>query len=129
MRKNYQFPDFRGDLTDSTVSRNIGVPLSHIKIALDSLINGLKKIDVNERIINLDLKDNWAVVSEGIQTILRRENIENPYEILKDLTRGNKNINEKSIKEFINGLPVDKSVKKELLSLSPESYLGNLKND
>ena len=117
------------DLTDSTVSRNIGVPLSHIKIALDSLINGLKKIDVNERIINLDLKDNWAVVSEGIQTILRRENIENPYEILKDLTRGNKNINEKSIKEFINGLPVDKSVKKELLSLSPESYLGNLKND
>ena len=117
------------DLTDSTVSRNIGVPLSHIKIALDSLINGLKKIDVNERIINLDLKDNWAVVSEGIQTILRRENIENPYEILKDLTRGNKNTNEKSIKEFINGLPVDKSVKKELLSLSPESYLGNLKND
>ena len=105
------------------------MPLSHIKIALDSLINGLKKIDVNDRIINLDLKDNWAVVSEGIQTILRRENIENPYEILKDLTRGNKNINEKSIKEFINGLPVDKSVKKELLSLSPESYLGNLKND
>ena len=105
------------DLTDSTVSRNIGVPLSHIKIALDSLINGLKKIDVNERIINLDLKDNWAVVSEAIQTILRRENIENPYEILKDLTRGNKNTNEKSIKEFINGLPVDKSVKKELLSL------------
>ena len=117
------------DLTDSTVSRNIGVPLSHIKIALDSLINGLKKIDVNERIINIDLKDNWAVVSEAIQTILRRENIENPYEILKDLTRGNKNINEKSIKEFINGLPVDKSVKKELLSLSPENYLGNLKND
>ena len=60
---------------------------------------------------------------------MRRENIENPYEILKDLTRGNKNINEKSIKEFINGLPVDKSVKKELLSLSPENYLGNLKND
>ena len=61
--------------------------------------------------------------------LLRRENIKNPYEILKDLTRGNKNINEKSIKEFIKGLPVDKSVKKELLSLSPKTYLGNLKND
>ena len=72
------------------------------------MYSGLKKIDVNERIINIDLKDSWAVVSEAIQTILRRENIENPYEILKDLTRGNKNINEKSIKEFINELLVDK---------------------
>ena len=115
------------DLTDSTVSRNIGVPLSHIKIALESLIIGLKKIDINKKIIKIDLESNWAVISEAIQTILRRENIESSYEILKDFTRGNKNINEKSIKKFINNLPVDNSIKKELLTISPENYLGNLK--
>ncbi|RPG64235.1 MAG: adenylosuccinate lyase [Flammeovirgaceae bacterium TMED290] len=115
------------DLTDSTVSRNIGVPLSHIKIALESLIIGLKKIDINKKTIKIDLESNWAVVSEAIQTILRRENIESSYEIMKDFTRGNKNINEKSIKKFINNLPVDNSIKKELLTISPENYLGNLK--
>ena len=115
------------DLTDSTVSRNIGVPLSHIKIALESLIIGLKKIDINKKIIKIDLESNWAVVSEAIQTILRRENIESSYEIMKDFTRGNKNINEKSIKKFINNLPIDNSIKKELLTISPENYLGNLK--
>jgi len=115
------------DLTDSTVSRNIGIPFSHIKIALDSLITGLQKIDINNKVIKFDLQSNWAVVSEAIQTILRRENIESSYEILKDFTRGNKKINEKSIKKFINDLPVNKSVKKELLKISPENYLGNLK--
>ena len=115
------------DLTDSTVSRNIGVPLSHIKIALESLIIGLKKIDINKKIIKIDLESNWAVVSEAIQTILRRENIESSYEIMKDFTRGNKNINEKSIKKFINNLPINNSIKKELLTISPENYLGNLK--
>ena len=115
------------DLTDSTVSRNIGIPFSHIKIALDSLITGLQKIDINNKVIKFDLQSNWAVVSEAIQTILRRENIVSSYEILKDFTRGNKKINEKSIKKFINDLPVNKSVKKELLTISPENYLGNLK--
>ena len=115
------------DLTDSTVSRNIGVPLAHTKIAFESIIKGLNKIDINKKEIEKDLNNNWAVVSEGIQTILRRENIENPYELLKDLTRGNNEINQKSLKEFINKLPVNDEVKGELLSISPTNYIGNLK--
>ena len=115
------------DLTDSTVSRNIGVPLAHTKIAFDSIIKGLNKIDINKKEIEKDLNNNWAVISEGIQTILRRENIENPYELLKDLTRGNNEINQKSLKEFINKLPVNDEVKNELLSISPSNYIGNLK--
>ena len=115
------------DLTDSTVSRNIGVPLAHTKIAFESIIKGLNKIDINKKEIEKDLNNNWAVVSEGIQTILRRENIENPYELLKDLTRGNNEINQKSLKEFINKLPVNDEVKDELLSISPSNYIGNLK--
>tara|TARA_B100000579_G_scaffold319250_1_gene268816 strand:- start:2716 stop:4071 length:1356 start_codon:yes stop_codon:yes gene_type:complete len=115
------------DLTDSTVSRNIGVPLAHTKIAFDSIIKGLNKIDINKKEIEKDLNNNWAVISEGIQTILRRENIENPYELLKDLTRGNNEINQKSLKEFINKLPVNDEVKDELLSISPSNYIGNLK--
>ena len=113
------------DLTDSTVSRNIGVPLSHTKIALESIIKGLGKIDVNKSVIENDLDNNWAVVSEAIQTVLRRENIPNPYELLKDLTRGNNDISKKSIAKFINNLPVSDKVKKELLSISPHNYLGN----
>ena len=115
------------DLTDSTVSRNIGIPISHIKIGIDSIVKGLNKIDINEKIISSDLNNNWAVISEAIQTILRRENIENPYELLKDLTRGNKEINQNKIKEFIKNLPVKDSVKDELLLISPDNYLGNLK--
>ena len=115
------------DLTDSTVSRNIGIPFSHIKIGIDSIVSGLNKVDINKKIINKDLHDNWAVVSEAIQTILRRENVENPYELLKDLTRGNKEISQKAISQFINKLPLSDIVKKELLSISPENYLGNLK--
>ena len=113
------------DLTDSTVSRNIGVPLSHTKIALESIIKGLGKIDVNKSVIENDLDNNWAVVSEAIQTVLRRENIPNPYELLKDLTRGNDDITKESIAKFINSLPVSDKVKKELLSISPYNYLGN----
>ena len=113
------------DLTDSTVSRNIGVPLSHTKIALESIIKGLGKIDVNKSVIENDLDNNWAVVSEAIQTVLRRENIPNPYELLKDLTRGNNDISKESIAKFINNLPVSDKVKKELLSISPHNYLGN----
>ena len=113
------------DLTDSTVSRNIGVPLSHTKIALESIIKGLGKIDVNKSVIENDLDNNWAVVSEAIQTVLRRENIPNPYELLKDLTKGNNDITKESIAKFINNLPVSDKVKKELLSISPHNYLGN----
>ena len=113
------------DLTDSTVSRNIGVPLSHTKIALESIIKGLGKIDVNKSVIENDLDNNWAVVSEAIQTVLRRENIPNPYELLKDLTRGNNDISKESIAKFINNLPVSDKVKKELISISPHNYLGN----
>ena len=113
------------DLTDSTVSRNIGVPLCHTKIALDSILKGISKLDINKSMIKKDLDDNWAIISEAIQTILRREGIEKPYELLKDLTRGNDHITKESISKFINELPIDDKVKEELLSISPKNYLGN----
>ena len=113
------------DLTDSTVTRNIGVPFSHTLIALESIKKGMSKIDVNKLKIEKDLENNWAVVSEAIQTILRRENISKPYELLKDLTRGNDEINKESIQNFIKNLPVSNKVKKELLSITPNNYLGN----
>ena len=113
------------DLTDSTVSRNIGVPVSHTKIAVDSILKGISKLDTNKSVIKKDLDDNWAIISEAIQTILRREGIEKPYELLKDLTRGNDYITKESISKFINELPVDDKVKQELLSISPKNYLGN----
>ena len=113
------------DLTDSTVSRNIGVPVSHTKIALDSILKGISKLDINKSVIKKDLDDNWAIISEAIQTILRREGIEKPYELLKDLTRGNEHVTKESISKFINELPVDDKVKEELLSISPKNYLGN----
>jgi len=115
------------DLTDSTVSRNIGIPFAHTKIALESIIKGLSKIDVNKEVISKDLEKNWAVVSEAIQTILRRERVQKPYELLKDLTRGNNDITKNSIINFIGKLPVSDSVKKELLSITPSNYLGNAK--
>jgi len=113
------------DLTDSTVSRNIGVPLAHTLIALNSLNKGLDKIDVNKSVIKKDLDDNWVIVSEAIQTILRREMVPNPYEILKDLTRGNKKINQKLLSVFIEKLPVSNTIKEELKSITPHNYLGN----
>ena len=112
------------DLTDSTVLRNIGVPLSHTIIALKSLEKGLNKIILNEQKIENELNDNWAVVAEAIQTILRRENYPNPYEALKELTRKNEKITKKSIHDFINGLNVSDKIKKELLQITPFNYTG-----
>ena len=113
------------DLTDSTVSRNIGVPLAHTLIALTSLNKGLDKIDINKSVIKNDLDNNWVIVAEAIQTVLRREMVPNPYELLKDLTGGNKEVNKKSLWDFIEKLPVSNNVKEELKSISPHNYLGN----
>ena len=113
------------DLTDSTVSRNIGIPISHTKIALNSLLKGLEKIDVNKKEIESDLENNWSIISEAIQTILRREKVPNPYEKLKQITRGNSKIDKKLYLEFIDKLPVSNKVKKELKNISPKNYLGN----
>ena len=112
------------DLTDSTVLRNIGVPVAHTLIALKSLQKGLSKLILNEERINRDLEDNWAVVAEGIQTILRREGYPNPYETLKQLTRTNEKINAQSISQFIDTLNVSDSVKEELRAITPHAYVG-----
>tara|TARA_B100000401_G_scaffold381089_1_gene282978 strand:- start:8299 stop:9651 length:1353 start_codon:yes stop_codon:yes gene_type:complete len=116
------------DLTDSTVSRNIGIPISHTKIALNSLLKGLEKIDVNKKEIESDLENNWSIISEAIQTILRREKVPNPYEKLKQITRGNSKIDKKLYLEFIDKLPISNKVKKELKNISPKNYLGNSQN-
>ena len=117
------------DLTDSTVLRNIGVPMAHTVIALRSLTRGLNKLIINKSAIDNDLEKNWAVVAEGIQTILRRENYPNPYEALKALTRTNKAITREAISDFIDSLEVSSSVKQELHNLSPQTYTGiKLKN-
>ena len=112
------------DLTDSTVLRNIGVPLGHTLIAIKSLVKGFSKLIVNREKIDDDLEDNWAVVGEGIQTILRREGFSNPYEKLKELTRTNEKITGESIREFINSLDVSGEVKKELRKITPKNYTG-----
>ena len=112
------------DLSDSTVLRNIGVPFGHTLISFDSILKGLNKIYVNEVKINKDLDDNWIVVSEAIQTILRREGFSNPYEIMKDLTRSNQKIDKDSLHEFIDKLDIDKSIKNELKQISPYNYTG-----
>lgn len=112
------------DLTDSTVLRNIGVPLGHTQIAINSTLRGLGKLLLNQDKIALDLENNWAVVAEGIQNILRREGFANPYEALKGLTRTNEAINEKSISDFIDTLEVSDSIKAELKAISPENYTG-----
>jgi adenylosuccinate lyase len=113
------------DLTDSTISRNIGLPLAYTKIALDSIIKGINKLDIGKETIEKDLNDNWAVVSEAIQTILRREKISNPYELLKDLTRSNDKITKELISTFINDLPINQKIKDELSKISPKNYIGN----
>ena len=112
------------DLTDSTVLRNLGVPLGHSLIALRSLLKGLDKIELNQAALHDDLEEHWAVVAEGIQTILRREGYPQPYEALKTLTRGQEKISEASIKRFIGTLEVDDSIKEELLAITPFNYIG-----
>ncbi|MBK43440.1 MAG: adenylosuccinate lyase [Flavobacteriaceae bacterium] len=112
------------DLTDSTVMRNIGVPYAHSIISIDSTIKGLKKLVVNLDKINNDLNENWAVVAEAIQTILRKEGYPNPYEALKNLTRVKSMVNSKSIINFIDGLEVSDSIKNELKAITPFNYTG-----
>ena len=112
------------DLTDSTVLRNVGVPFAHGLIAISSTKKGLNKLLLNQDAIDKDLDNNWAVVAEAIQTILRREGIENPYELLKDLTRKNEKISQKSIEIFINNLNISSEIKKELKEISPFNYTG-----
>ncbi|MCZ4223123.1 adenylosuccinate lyase [Pedobacter rhodius] len=112
------------DLTDSTVLRNVGVPFGHTLIAINATLRGLNKILLNEAALHADLDDNWAVVAEAIQTVLRRENYPNPYEALKELTRTNSKINAASIAEFIEGLAVSESIKVQLRTITPFNYTG-----
>jgi len=112
------------DLTDSTVLRNIGVPFAHTLVAFKSIEKGLNSLIINDSKIYADLENNWAVVSEAIQTVLRKENYPNPYEALKELTRGNNQVNKKSIHQFIDGLKIDDELKKELKKISPHNYTG-----
>lgn len=112
------------DLTDSTVLRNLGVPFGHQVIALKSLLKGMGKLELNERAIHQDLEDNWAVVAEAIQTILRREGYPKPYEALKALTRTHQAITAKTMAEFIESLAISETVKKELRAITPFNYTG-----
>ncbi len=112
------------DLTDSTVLRNIGVPVAHTLIALKSTLRGFNKLILNEEKIKADLEANWPVVAEAIQTILRREGYPNPYEALKDLTRTNQQINKNTIAEFVDKLDVSEKVKQELKAITPSNYTG-----
>jgi adenylosuccinate lyase len=112
------------DLTDSTVLRVIGVPLAHMLISLESLKKGLGKLELNRAAIDADLEENWAVVAEAIQTILRREGFPKPYEALKDLTRTNTKITQTSIADFVDGLPIANELKAELKKITPFNYTG-----
>ena len=112
------------DLTDSTVLRNIGVPFGHMLIALKSMLKGVKKLNVNPTKIDADLNENWSIVAEAIQTILRREKFPNPYEALKELTRTHRVINKKVIHEFIESLEVEDKIKQELKEITPSNYTG-----
>ena len=114
------------DLTDSTVTRNIGVPLAHSLVAIKSLQRGINKLIINKEKLNADLEDNWAVVAEGLQTILRRENYPTPYEALKSATRG-KEITKEVIVDFIENLDVSDKIKEELQGITPQNYIGILK--
>lgn len=112
------------DLTDSTVLRNVGVPIGHIVIALDSTLKGIGKLLLNPKALEDDLEEAWAVVAEGIQTILRREGYPQPYEALKELTRTNNVINQESISNFIDSLNVNDSIKDEIKRITPQTYTG-----
>ena len=112
------------DLTDSTVLRNIGVPIAHTIIGINSTIKGINKLLVNSEKINEDLENNWIVIAEGIQNILRKEGYPNPYELLKDLTRNNKKINQDTFTKFINSLDISEKLKKDLKKITPYNYTG-----
>ena len=112
------------DLTDSTVLRNIGVPISHTIIGIKSTLKGIRKLLVNEVRIKEDLKNNWIVIAEAIQTILRREGVDKPYELLKDLTRNNTKVDENVFNQFIIKLDISEKVKKELKDITPFNYTG-----
>jgi adenylosuccinate lyase len=112
------------DLTDSTTLRNLGVPFAHTILAFKSIEKGLAKLVLNEQRINMDLENNWAVVAEAIQTILRREDYPKPYEALKELTRGNSQLSKQAIHAFIDGLKIANVVKKELKKITPQNYTG-----
>ena len=112
------------DLTDSTVLRNVGVPLGHGIIAMQSTLKGLRKLILNEEKLAFDLENTWAVVAEAIQTILRREGYPHPYEALKALTRTNKKMTKETIHEFIDTLNVNDDIKKELKNITPTNYTG-----
>ena len=112
------------DLTDSTVTRNLGVPLAHTLIALKSISKGLDKISLNKEVLNDDLNNNWAVVAEAIQTILRKEFYPQPYEKLKELTRTNEKITAEKIHAFIDTIDVSSSIKGHLKMITPFNYIG-----
>jgi adenylosuccinate lyase len=112
------------DLTDSTVLRNMGIPVSHTFLATDSILKGLNKLILNENKIEEELNNQWIILAEAIQTVLRREQYPHAYEVLKDLTRGKENITKKELHAFINGLEIDQTAKEILLKLEPSNYLG-----
>ena len=112
------------DLTDSTVLRAIGVPLAHSLIAFQSTLKGLDKLVLNEEAISQELENNWAVVAEAIQTVLRREGFEKPYEALKGLTRTHDKVTQESVHQFIESLDISEKLKEELKTISPSNYLG-----
>src|SRR5690606_39666954 len=112
------------DLTDSTVLRNVGVPLGHSYLAIKSLLKGITKLELNKAAIDRDLEENWAVVAEAIQTILRKHGYPNPYEALKALTRKNEKITKESITAFIDGLDIKDAIKGDLRKITPFTYTG-----
>jgi adenylosuccinate lyase len=112
------------DLTDSTVTRNVGVPFAHSLIAISSTLKGLDKLILHPQAIDDDLENNWAVVAEAIQTILRRESYPNPYEVLKELTRQNQGISRESLAVFIEQLDISRALKDELMQITPQNYTG-----
>ena len=111
-------------MTDSTILRNVGTPFGHSLIGFQSTLKGLGKLLLNEEKIKTDLENNWAVVAEAIQTILRREGYPNPYEALKELTRTNKIINQEAIHRFVDQLEIDSKIKAELKTITPFNYTG-----
>ena len=118
----FLFALIKSSVNSATVLRNLGVPLGHTLIAMQSMIKGLGKLIVNEPAIRADLERNWAVVAEAIQSILRRENYPKPYEALLELTRTNKRVTEETIREFIQGLAVSVEIKEELMKITPWNY-------
>ena len=124
MAKKLPISRLQRDLTDSTVLRNIGVPIAHTLIAIKSLKKGIDKLVINKGKIKIDLEDNWVVIAEAIQTILRREGYPDPYEALKKLTRKNSVINAESIANFIDTLDVNTEIKSSLKKINPSNYTG-----